>query len=195
MTNINRPLLDWKWGGLAPQSDSCTYLFKESMALFWACDLVCVKSYVVLLLFALFKLCGAACLFLTADHICGPVLTRTQVHLPASSSFAPERVQRSKASAWSAAASPGVQNMCQHCCQALFLNRHFYTIYAIFTWFYAILRDFCAILHDFYTILRNFCNICMIFCQAQIFCCQAPKTILHPWTSGTFSVKWIGICN
>ena len=22
---------------------------------------------------------------------------------------------------------------CQHCCQALFLNRHFYTIYAIFT--------------------------------------------------------------
>ena len=122
MTNINRPLLDWKWGGLAPQSDSCTYLFKESMALFWACDLVCVKSYVVLLLFALFKLCGAACLFLTADHICGPVLTRTQVHLPASSSFAPERVQRSEASAWSAAATRGAEyvSACQHCCQALF---------------------------------------------------------------------------
>ena len=145
MTNINRPLLDWKWGGLAPQSDSCTYLFKESMALFWACDLVCVKSYVVLLLFALFKLCGAACLFLTADHICGPVLTRTQVHLPASSSFAPERVQRSKASAWSAAASPGVQNMCQRVSTAarhFFLTRHFYTIYAIFTRFYVIFAQF-----------------------------------------------------
>ena len=162
MTNINRPLLDWKWGGLAPQSDSCAYLFKESMAFFWASDLVRVKIYVVLLLFALFKLCGAACLFLTADHICGPVLTRTQVHLPASSSFAPERVQRSEASAWSAAASPGVQNMCQRVSTAarhFFLTRHFYTIYAIFTRFYAILRDFCAILHDFYTILCNFCDV------------------------------------
>ena len=66
-----------------------------------------------------------------------------------------------------------------------FFNRHFYTIYAIFTWFYAILRDFCAILHDFYTILRNFCDFYAILCQAQIFCCQAPKTILHPcwWIS------------
>ena len=95
------------------------------MAFFWACDLVRVKSYVVLLLFALFKLCGAACLFLTADHICGPVLTRTQVHLPASSSFAPERVQRSEASAWSAAASPGVQNMCQRVSTAA---RHFFIL-------------------------------------------------------------------
>ena len=155
MTNINRPLLDWKWGGLAPQSDSCTYLFKESMALFWACDLVCVKSYVVLLLFALFKLCGAACLFLTADHICGPVLTRTQVHLPASSSFAPERVQRSEASAWSAAATRGAEyvSACQHCCQALFFDqallhdlRDFYTILRDFTWF---LRNFTWFLHDF----------------------------------------------
>ena len=125
MTNINRPLLDWKWGGLAPQSDSCAYLFKESMAFFWASDLVRVKIYVVLLLFALFKLCGAACLFLTADHICGPVLTRTQVHLPASSSFAPERVQRSEASAWSAAATRGAEyvSACQHCCQALFFDQ------------------------------------------------------------------------
>ena len=148
MTNINRPLLDWKWGGLAPQSDSCNYLFKESMLFFWACDLVCVKSYVVLLLFALFKLCGAACLFLTADHICGPVLTRTQVHLPASSSFAPERVQRSEASAWSAAASPGVQNMCQRVSTAA---RHFFFDQALLH----DLRDFYTILRDFTWFLRN----------------------------------------
>ena len=70
-------------------------------------------------------------------------------------------------------------------------DRHFYTIYAIFTRFYVILAQFYMIFTRFYATFA-------IFCQAQIFCRQAPKTSAplpvgkagHPFAEGERRHPW-----